>query len=205
MSGKKIVIIDYEMGNRFSIINSLQFLGYAPVISKETKEIQNADALILPGVGSFNDAMQNIHSLNLETVLQESILTDHKPVFGICLGMQIMAEYGYEGGKSKGLGLLNAQVTAMQKLHVGFNSIEIYKKKPIFTHLEDDTHFYFDHSYHMECEDTYISSKTLFDNQLVTASIQHNNIFATQFHPEKSQRSGLKLLRNFLNYVEQIS
>ena len=202
MSGKHIVIIDYEMGNKHSIANALKFLGYQPTITKDAAKILSADGLILPGVGSFNEAMGNIETLQLKEAILDAVEQKKIPIFGICLGMQIMAKEGVEGGLSRGLGLIDATVVPLNNLHVGFNSIEILQHNPIFTTISDDTHFYFDHAYHMHIDDTYVSAKTLFNNTLVVASIQHRHIFATQFHPEKSQKWGLVLLRNFLNFVE---
>ena len=153
-------------------------------------------------MGSFKEAISNIERLNLKESILESVHQRGIPIFGICLGMQIMAKEGVEGGKSEGLGLIDATVAPLDKLHVGFNSIEVLQKAPIFHTIADDTHFYFDHAYHMQIDDRYVSAKTLFNDALIVASIQHNHIFATQFHPEKSQKWGLVLLRNFLNYVE---
>ena len=202
MSGKQIVIVDYEMGNKRSILNALAYLGYRATVSKDAQTIQNADALILPGVGAFKDAMENIRRLLLQAPLEDAVLKKKTPLFGICLGMQILAQEGFEGGKTKGLGFIDATVEPLGSLHVGFNAIEILQKEPLYTTIEEDTHFYFDHSYHMVAPIENISARTLYHDKLVCASIQKENIFATQFHPEKSQRAGLKLLRNFLNYME---
>ena len=203
MSGKTIVIVDYEMGNKRSIVNALSYLGYSATVSQDAKTIQNADALILPGVGAFKDAMENIRRLSLQAPLEDAVLGKKTPLFGICLGMQILASEGFEGGKTKGLGFIDATVEPLGSLHVGFNSIEILQKEPLYVTIEEDTHFYFDHSYHMVTPLENIAARTLYHDKLVCASIQKNNIFATQFHPEKSQRAGLKLLRNFLNYMEE--
>ncbi len=205
MSGKKIVIVDYDMGNKHSIKNAIEFLGYKTVVSRKTDDILNGDALILPGVGSFKDAMANINRFGLKDIIKEVVINKQKPIFGICLGMQILAKTGYEGGECEGLGVVNGIVKPLDVLHVGFNSIEILKKDPLFYRIMDDTHFYFDHSYFMDIYDIYITSRTLYNGRLITASIEYKNIFATQFHPEKSQKWGLVLLRNFLNFVEKKS
>ena len=205
---KNIVIIDYKMGNTLSVANALEKLGYSAIVSSDENDINSADALILPGVGAFKEAMENIQKNNLQELLNENVLKKKKPIFGICLGMQIMAKTGEEMGHTNGLGWIDAKVEKItipnvRVPHVGWNSIEVRKQEPLFTNIESDTHFYFDHSFHFICEDQYISSITYY-NDTITASIQKENIFATQFHPEKSQTMGLKLLRNFLNYVEGI-
>ena len=206
MFGKKIVVVDYDMGNTYSILNSLEFLGYKGCVSRDIDDIKDSDALILPGVGSFFEAMKKIESFGLKEILQKSVLIDKKPILGICLGMQIMAKSGQECGLSDGLGFFDAKVKLMDIAryplpHVGFNSIEVLKKEPLFTKIDSDTHFYFDHSFEMECYEDIISSISLYEKEIV-ASVQKENIFATQFHPEKSQDAGLKLLRGFLNYME---
>jgi len=205
---KNIVIIDYNMGNTLSISNALEKLGYSCIISAQEDTINNADALILPGVGAFKQAMQNINNKNLVNILNKNVIKNKKPILGICLGMQIMANFGYENGKTKGLSWIDAEVKQIKipKVrvpHVGWNSIEIHKKLPLYTNIISDTHFYFDHSFHFVCDFKYVSAYTLYE-ELLVASIQKDNIFATQFHPEKSQTMGLKLLRSFLNYVEKI-
>lgn len=205
---KKIVIIDYKMGNTLSISNAIEKLGYETIVSSEEKEINNADALILPGVGTFKEAMDNIKKNNLQNILNDNVLNKKKPIFGICLGMQIMAKSGEEMGHTEGLGWIDAKVEKInipkvRVPHVGWNSIEVKKEDPLFKNIKSDTHFYFDHSFHFICDEKYINSITFY-NDIITASIQKENIFATQFHPEKSQTMGLKLLRNFLNHIEGI-
>ena len=204
---KKIVIIDYDMGNTLSISNALQKLGYDCIVSSDKNDINDADALILPGVGAFKHAMQNINKKNLIPILSKNVLEDKKPILGICLGMQIMAQSGEEMGFSKGLGWIDAKVKKItipkvRVPHVGWNSIAVNIESPLFIDIKSDTHFYFDHSFHFICDDKFVSSYTLYEEPII-ASIQKNNIFATQFHPEKSQNMGLKLLKNFLTYVEE--
>ena len=205
---KRIVIIDYKMGNTLSISNALEKLGYEAIISSDHDDINNADALILPGVGAFKEAMENIKANNLLDILNDNVINKSKPIFGICLGMQIMANSGQEMGDTQGFGWIDAKVEKIatpnvRVPHVGWNSIEVIKKEPLFTNIDSDIHFYFDHSFHFICDEKYISSITSYKKP-ITASIQKENIFATQFHPEKSQIMGLKLMRNFLNYIEEI-
>jgi glutamine amidotransferase len=204
---KQIVIIDYNMGNTLSISNALLKLGYNSIVSADEKIINNADALILPGVGAYQEAMKNIRSNNLDQILERNVITNKKPIIGICLGMQIMGIQGEENIIEKGLGWIDAEVKkiSIPKVrvpHVGWNSIEVNIKEPLFLNISSDSHFYFDHSFHFICDPKFVSSYTLYKEKIV-ASIQKDNIFATQFHPEKSQTMGLKLLRNFLNYVEE--
>ena len=203
----KIVIIDYKMGNTQSIQNALHFLSQESVVSDDINIINQADAYILPGVGAFGEAMHNLHKLI--PCLHENIIIKRKPILGICLGMQILANSSTEITKHSGLGWVNAEVVEINTKgvkvpHVGWNSIAVLKKTPLFVNIPSDTHFYFDHSFHFIPASDTISSVTLYGTEIV-ASIQQNNIFATQFHPEKSQRAGLKLLRNFLSYCEDIS
>ena len=202
----KIVIIDYKMGNTQSIQNALSFLGYTAIISHNYDEREDADALILPGVGAFHQAMHNLQELHLIEPLERHVIKKKKPILGICLGMQILAKSSSEIEITEGLNWIDAKVqqipsTELSIPHVGWNSIEVRKDNPLFKNISSDTHFYFDHSFHFMARNKDISSTTLYGQEIV-ASIQKENIFATQFHPEKSQSAGLKLLRNFLNYVE---
>lgn len=201
-----IVIIDYGMGNTHSIENALTFLGQKSIVSNDLKLINEADAYILPGVGAFSEAMKNLHQLNLIASLHHNIIIQKKPVLGICLGMQILAKSSTEMKLSQGLGWIDADVIAINNAevrvpHVGWNSIEVIEANPLFNNIPSDTHFYFDHSFHFSTYEDVSSSITLYGKN-ITASIQKENIFATQFHPEKSQVAGLKLLRNFLNYSQ---
>ena len=207
MSGKKIVIIDYGMGNTLCVSNAIKKLGYKSIVSQDKFEIDSSDAIVLPGVGAFKEAMHNLKSKNLINILNKNVLVDKKPIFGICLGMQLMAKSSEEMGYEKGLGWFDAEVKAIdfkdvKVPHVGWNSIEIIKKSPLFENIQSDVHFYFDHSFHFVCKKEDISSYTLY-KELIVASVEKQNIFATQFHPEKSQNMGLRVLRNFLNYMEK--
>lgn len=208
MSGKKIVIIDYGMGNIQSVANALSFLGYRAILSRDHAVLDQADGYILPGVGAFGGAMANLQKHDLIAVLEKNVLICKKPLLGICLGMQLLAKSSTEMGFHKGLGWIDATIEELIVTptlcvpHVGWNSIEVLQELPLFKAIPSDTHFYFDHSFHMKCHDTTLQSSVTLYGELVTASIQKENIFATQFHPEKSQTAGLKLLRNFLNFVE---
>ena len=210
MSGKKIVIIDYGMGNIQSIVNALIFLGYKASLSRESEILNQADCYILPGVGAFGLAMENLKKYNLIDILEENVITKKKPILGICLGMQLLAKSSTEISFHKGLGWIDATIEELKVTedlrvpHVGWNAVEIRRELPLFKGIASDSHFYFDHSFHMVCHDKSLLGSVAFYGESITASIQKDNIFATQFHPEKSQIAGLKLLRNFLNFMENL-
>ena len=203
-----INIIDYGMGNLQSVNNALEILNCDSRISNKASDIDNADAIILPGVGSFGQAMDNLESLNLITSLRQAVLDSKKPFLGICLGMQLLADRSEEQGGHKGLSLIPGEVREIpirEKLrlpHIGWNDLQINKSRPLFEGIDDKSAFYFVHSYRFECDDKYVTSKTRYGSD-ITSSIQSNNIFGVQFHPERSQRKGLHLLDNFIKYVAE--
>lgn len=205
---KKILIIDYKLGNHQSVTNALQTLGYDFLISNTRTDIQNADAYILPGVGAFGEAMENLKDLKIIKVLEAEILGKEKPILGVCLGMQIMAQDSEENGKFDGLGWIQGRVLKMAvkgniKIpHVGWNNVNVIKKNPLFSKVPNEVNFYFDHSYRVSCNDKYISATVLYGDR-ITAAISYKNIFGVQFHPEKSQGNGLRVYRGFLNYCEE--
>lgn len=200
-----VLIIDYGVGNHLSIINALIFLGYKFKVSNKKKDIINARSYILPGVGAFSKAMNNLRELGLIEVLSEQILIQKKPILGICLGMQIFANDSEENGFYQGLGWIKGHVTKIKNKNgckvpqVGWNNLEIAKKKPLFTKFDGSPHFYFDHSYHFSCKEEFISAKCWYGEDII-AAVQKENIFGIQFHPEKSQNNGLKLLRSFFEH-----
>ncbi len=204
---KKVVIVDYGMGNLQSVSNALGFLGCKALISNEAEVIDSADAYLLPGVGAFGPAIDNLRDLGLVEPLTFNVIERKKPFLGICLGMQLIAESSMELGYNKGLSWIEAQVVHMkcdhtERLpHVGWNNIAVEKRDPLFRSIEKEPHFYFDHSYQFLCDDGYVAARCSYGVEVV-AAIQVGNIFATQFHPEKSQTAGLKLLRNYLNYID---
>ncbi len=203
---KKVVIVDYGMGNLQSVSNALGSLGCKAVISNEAEIIDTADAYLLPGVGAFGPAIENLHNLGLAEWLTLNVVERKKPFLGICLGMQLIAESSMELGYNKGLGWIQAEVVQIQgdytiRLpHVGWNNIVVEKRAPLFLNTETKPHFYFDHSYQFLCDDAWVAARCSYGGEII-AAIQRENIFATQFHPEKSQTAGLKLLRNYLNYI----
>lgn len=194
------------MGNVGSVESAINFLDRKCIISNNIEEILEADGYILPGVGAFPEAMKNLKRLDLIEVLSEEVINKKKPFFGICLGMQLLAKDSIEQGLSEGLGWIDGHVKALdlnnnyKVPHVGWNNVEFDSELPLFARIEENSHFYFDHSFHLECDKKLITSTCNYGKKYV-ASIQKENIFATQFHPEKSQRNGLKMLRNFLNLI----
>ena len=209
MRSIKIVIIDYGVGNTYSVANALRHLGYNKVtISSKESDIKNAHALILPGVGAFDEAMRNLESRNLHEILSEEVLVARKPILGICVGMQMLATISEENGLHKGLGWIDGRVTKLKLPanyavpHVGWNSVITTIQSPLFNLNTGEVNFYFDHSYWFECDEKYMAAWCDYGIK-VSAAVQHNNIFGVQFHPENSQTSGLKLFRSFFNSVEQ--
>lgn len=204
-----ICIIDCNLGNLRNVQKVLEKLGESAIISNRCEDIEKADALILPGVGAFGEAMETLRELGLVEVIRREVLDRKKPILGICLGMQLLAIDGYEKGYHQGLGLLPMSVWQLQNQqnisefrlpHVGWNNIAA-KDTVLFEGLPSDANFYFVHSFHAQCQDESIIAATCCYGQEFTAAVHKENIFATQFHPEKSQAYGFKVLRNFIQYV----
>ncbi len=208
MVGKYIAIIDYNMGNIKSVENAFKSIDIRVEVTSNVNIIKKAFAVVLPGVGAFKDAIINLEKLKLYSTIID-IIKSGKPFLGICIGMQILFEYGYEGGKSRGFGIFNGNVEripfspGIKIPHMGWNRIKIIKKKsPIFKGIKNEESFYFVHSYHAVCNDkNIISSLTEYGINIVS-SIEHENIFGLQFHPEKSSKSGLQILKNFADIAE---
>lgn len=207
MENKFFVIVDYGMGNLQSVLNAFKFLNCNAVISDKTEDVERADAVILPGVGAFGEAMRNLKKIKMIDALNVHVMEKKKPFLGICLGMQLIALDSEENGNHTGLGWIPGHVKMIkvpQRLrlpHIGWNDISITKESPLFKRIINDSNFYFVHSFQVECDDRYIMATCTYGAE-VTAAIQAGNIFATQFHPEKSQENGLRVLRGFAGYVE---
>ncbi len=200
---KKVTIIDYGMGNVASVKKAFEKVGAQVKISNSKKDIEGAEYLVLPGVGAFGDGMKNLIKLNLVDLLNKAVIKDGKPFFGICLGMQLLAETGREFGAHSGLGWIKGETVKLKSPrlpHVGWNNINILKKD-IFQNIPDDN-FYFVHSYVLKPKNKFITTSTCKYGTAFPASIQYKNIYATQFHPEKSQLAGLKVLENFLSHAK---
>lgn len=203
----KVLIIDYKVGNHQSIANALKFLGYEFSVSSDKKEIEKASSYILPGVGAFDEAMKNLKELDLIDELRRQVIENKKPLLGICLGMQVLATKSEEGGLYEGLNFIPGKIVkfkdeSLSIPHVGWNEVNIKIKDPLFTRIKKDANFYFDHSYHFTCDKQYIAATSLYGAPVV-AAVARDNIFGTQFHPEKSQINGLRIFRSFFNFVEQ--
>jgi glutamine amidotransferase len=202
----QIVIVDYGMGNLQSVKKKLMKLNVDAIISSNPKDIQNANKIILPGVGHFGQAMLKLHQLDLIQVLNEQVLHKNKPILGICLGMQLMALKSEEGNVN-GLGWIDADVVKFKvndKLkykipHTGWNDIIIKKESPLMIGISNLSEFYFVHSYYFKPHQTAdILNETEYEERFVS-SIQRENIFGVQYHPEKSHDVGEVLLKNFIN------
>ena len=200
-----IAIVDYGMGNLASVQKALNFLSLQSIITNDHKLIAESNYIVLPGVGSFKQGMANLKEHKLDELLTHLVINEKKNFLGICLGMQLIAEYGNEPDRCKGLGWIKGEVKKIDAPHLriphmGWNDIEI-KNATYFNGIISND-FYFIHSYHFEVTDKNdISSYVNYGDKLVS-SIQHENMFATQFHPEKSQDSGLQLLRNYFSNVK---
>jgi len=201
----KAVIIDYGMGNLDSVARAVEECGREAVITNRPGELKEANYIIIPGVGSFADAMRNIRSLGMDKAIKEEVVGKGIPLLGICLGMQLLAEKGLEGGETGGLGLIEGDVTRLKpdnkniKIpHVGWNEVLFDKPCALFDGIPSGKDFYFVHSYHFVCkhkED--IMARTPYCGDFASA-IKRKNISGVQFHPEKSLRLGIKMLHNFL-------
>ncbi len=208
--GLDIVIIDYKLGNVTSVLNALTVLGIKAEITNDLTKIRTAKKIILPGVGAFKEGMQNLQDLKLINILYEEVMVKKKPFLGICLGMQIICTKGYEGGEYLGLGWVDAEVVRFEDEniripHIGWNDIKCNLQSPIFAGGPDMQTFYFVHSYYVKPKDPSIIIGTCNYGEPFAAVIQQGNIFATQFHPEKSQHEGLEILRKFaqLQHVKE--
>uniref|UniRef100_UPI0040487855 imidazole glycerol phosphate synthase subunit HisH n=1 Tax=Algoriphagus sp. TaxID=1872435 RepID=UPI0040487855 len=200
-----IVIVDYGMGNIKSLVSTLKYLGVEEVVLSSDYEIlNNADKIILPGVGSFGRAIAQIRQKNIDKYLKEIVLNKKRPILGVCLGMQLLGNSSTEDGKNGGLGFVNGDVTrfdsAIVKVpHVGFNQVKIDSKLKLYQGFNNETtDFYFTHSYRMNSNAAINQCYCHYQDDFI-ASFEHENIAGTQFHPELSQTNGLKLLKNFID------
>ena len=197
-----VAIIDYGMGNVASVQKALNFLNVKNVITNEHSVIKNSTVILLPGVGSFAQGMNNLNERNLVDLLTEEVMIKQKPFLGICLGMQLIMETGNEPHECKGLGWIKGEVKKFELLdlnipHMGWNNIQVLNNK-YFNKLENSD-FYFIHSYYVKTTNDQDIAATVNYGFDVVASVQRDNIFTTQFHPEKSQAAGLSLLKTFFD------
>jgi glutamine amidotransferase len=200
-----ITIVNYGSGNIRAIGNIYQRLNIPFKIANQPGEMKGAEKIILPGVGAFDETMSILNESGFRPVLDDEVLNNHVPVLGICVGMQIMAKKSEEGSLP-GLGWINAQVKKFDKTvlpfkpkipHLGWNSIKVVKANDIFRDVDEEMGFYFLHSYYLECMDQCdVMSTTVYGNSF-SSSVNHNNTYGVQFHPEKSHHNGVNLLKNF--------
>ncbi len=194
-----IAIIDYGMGNLRSVQKAFEFLGFEAVVTSDTEVMEKADKLVLPGVGAFGDAIATIREKGFDKIIYKAV-ADNKPFLGICLGMQMVFDKSYEYGEYQGLGLIKGEVKLLpdnvKKPHIGWNNLNIKMRSPLFEGLPENPYVYFVHSYYLETDAPVISATTDYGKEIQIA-VQKDNIFALQFHPEKSGDVGLQILKNF--------
>jgi len=196
-----IAIINYNMGNIKSVENAFKTIGAQVKVTSSPYIIRKAEAVVLPGVGAFQDAVNNLKQLKLYDSVIEATGSG-KPFLGICIGLQVLFEYGKEGGTSDGLGIFKGSVEkippGVKIPHMGWNKIKIIKEKSlIFKDIKDGESFYFVHSYHVVCDDESLVSSLSEYGVNIISSIEYKNIYGLQFHPEKSSSGGLQILKNF--------
>lgn len=194
-----IAIIDYGMGNLRSVQKALEFVGQNAVVTDDIKEMERADKLVLPGVGAFGDAISTIREKGIDKVIYDGISKD-KPFLGICLGMQMVFDKSYEYGEYEGLGLISGEIKLLpdnvKKPHIGWNNLNVKKRAPLFENTGESPYVYFVHSYYLETNEPVVSATTDYGREIQVA-VQKDNIFALQFHPEKSGDVGLEILKSF--------
>jgi len=198
-----VAIIDYGVGNLFSLASSFAAIGEEAIITKDGETLKKADRILLPGVVAFEDAAKKLKNSGLmDTLLEEA--KSGKPLLGICLGMQLLFEKSYEYGEHFGLGLVSGEIRSIEETvprglkipHIGWNALSFTKKCPIFKYLKDGDYVYFVHSYHgVNCEEATVATTDY--GAVLTAAVQNKNVFGCQFHPEKSGEVGLKILKAF--------
>lgn len=202
-----IAIIDYQMGNLRSVQKAFERVGHAAAITSDPVILSQASKVVLPGVGAFADAIQELQRRELVPVIHE-LVNSGKPFLGICLGLQLLFDRSFEDGEHQGLGIIPGEVRkfnipAEYKVpHMGWNQVQFRRRPPIFEGIDEETHFYFVHSYYVapEQEDC-VACETQYPNAFCSA-IWRDNLFATQFHPEKSQVAGLRVLKNFAELTQ---
>ena len=204
-----VTIVDYNSGNISSVINSFKEVAKDKVnikVTSDLNKIKSSDKVILPGQGSFKSCVDALNKINgLTDILNEFAMNDKKPLLGICVGLQMFADIGYEETETKGLGWISGKVSKIDnqngkfKLpHIGWNEIEIDKGSKIFKNIDNKSHMYFVHSYEFVPSDKSVISSTTDYASNIVCSVEKENIFGTQFHPEKSDKIGLRIIENFI-------
>ena len=206
----KVTIVDYQSGNISSVINSFKEVTKDKVnleVTSDLNKIKSSDKIVLPGQGSFKSCVVSLNIINgLVDALKEFAITNKKPLLGICVGLQMFADVGYEETETKGLGWISGKVSKIDnqngkfKLpHIGWNEIEIVKETKLFKSIKNKSHMYFVHSYEFIPNDKSVISATTDYSSKIVCSVEKDNLFGTQFHPEKSDKEGLKIIDNFLS------
>ena len=197
-----IGIIDYDAGNIRSVEKALSYLGEKTVVSRDPDILKSVDKVILPGVGSFGQAMENLHRYELVPVIRDMI-EDGKPFLGICLGLQLLFESSEESPGAEGLGILKGKILKIPSSpglkipHMGWNSLQLQNNGRLFRNIPQDTYVYFVHSYYLQAQEPEIVKAVTGYGTEIHASVEKDNVFACQFHPEKSGKYGLEILKNF--------
>lgn len=201
-----IAIVDYGMGNLRSVAKGFQKVGIDAQVVSDARSVENAGAVVLPGVGAFRDCMRNLEALSLTKPILKSI-TSGKPFLGICLGLQVLFTESEEFGTYKGLDILPGKVMRfridLKVPHMGWNTVRLVKRPPVFEDIQDNAYFYFVHSYFVAPADPAVTAGITEYGISFTSMIWHENIIATQFHPEKSQETGLRILKKFGDWVKK--
>jgi glutamine amidotransferase len=202
-----IAIVDYGMGNLLSVYHALEMVGGEPKICTTAEELRDAERIILPGVGAFRDCIHSLRAKGLVEALEEAVVRKGKPLLAICLGLQVLARRSFDGGEYQGFGWFQADVVRLQPSdptlrvpQIGWNDVDYRAGSPLFAGIRPHADFYFVHSYHLRCDDDRDVEARCDYGGPVTAAVRKDNIFATQFHPEKSQDFGLRLLENFAKW-----
>lgn len=194
-----IAIIDYGMGNLRSVQKAFEFVGYDAIVTDDINKIRQADKIVLPGVGAFGDAIKTIREKHIDEEIYRAVELK-KPFLGICLGMQMVFDKSFEYGEHEGLGIIKGEIKLLpdnvKRPHIGWNSLDIKMRSPLFEGLGDEPYVYFVHSYFLETDAPVVSATTFYGREIQVAA-QKDNVFALQFHPEKSGNTGLKILKNF--------
>jgi glutamine amidotransferase len=197
-----IAIIDYQMGNLRSVQKAFENVDHAAAVTADPSTLEKADHVVLPGVGAFADAIAELRRRNLIEPIRTAIASG-KPFLGICLGLQLLFDVSYEDGRHEGLGVIAGEVKRFEAPpefkvpHMGWNQVHFRRQAPLFAGIEDGAHFYFVHSYYVAPKDASVIAGEASYPEPFCAAVWRDNLFATQFHPEKSQAAGLRLLKNF--------
>jgi len=208
---KHVAIIDYGSGNLHSMLKATEHAarntGHTVSLTSNASEVAEASHIILPGVGAFADCMSGLQAINgLIDALTTRVIEQKTPFLGVCVGMQLLAKIGHEHGEHHGLGWLDAEITPISPQdpqlkipHMGWNNLNLHTRHSLFDNVTSGDHVYFVHSYHMECKDPANILATIEYDHIITAAVGKDNIVGTQFHPEKSQKTGLRIIENFLS------